>query len=51
MLVAAVAAHVLSAVNRKRPAEQRSNLMALAGIGVPFALLVIGILLLQRPLL
>jgi hypothetical protein len=50
MVVAVAVAHVLSVVNKKRPEEERSNGLALAGILVPLLLIVGGILAIGRPL-
>jgi len=51
MPAAAIAAHVFSVANRKRPEGRKSNALALAGIVVPLVLLVGGILAIGRPIL
>lgn len=50
MLLSAVAAHGLGLANKRRPEAARSNLLGLACVLVPLALVVGGILAIGRPL-
>lgn len=51
MLLAAAAAHLASALNRRRPAERRTHLVAALGAAGALILIIGGIAAIQRPIL
>jgi membrane-associated protease RseP (regulator of RpoE activity) len=49
MLLAAIVAHVVHAVMKRRPAEQKSYVPHLVGTGIVLAMVVAGIMAIGRP--
>lgn len=51
MVLAAAAAHVASALNKRRPPERQSHWLAVAGVGLAFVFIIGGIIAIGRPIL